>query len=122
MYAAAHRRLRNSSQESFFPVFVSSLSQRGPDELRCLLMQERIEPGYQVFTRDGGEEIGAVRFAPSADRGTIVIYVENAGDFEVPLDAVEAVHSQKVILNYARLDPLLKHAIRHAHDAEDPNV
>jgi hypothetical protein len=32
------------------------------------------------------------------------VYVENAGDFFVPLDAVEAVHSQKVIFNRGKLD------------------
>lgn len=63
-----------------------------------------------------------MRFAPSSNRNSLVIYVENAGEFEVSMDAVEAVHSQKVILNYGKLDPLLKHAIRHAHDAEDPNA
>jgi hypothetical protein len=85
-------------------------------------MQEKIEPGFQVFTQDGGQEVGAVRFAPSAHRNSIVVYVENAGDFEVPLEAIKAVHSQKVILDFNRLDPLLQHAVRHAHDAEDPDL
>jgi len=47
-----------------------------------------------------------------------VIYVENAGDFAVPLDAVESVHSGKVIFNCAKLDHRLRRAIGHAHDAE----
>jgi hypothetical protein len=51
-----------------------------------------------------------------------VIYVENAGEFVVPLDAVESVHSQKVILNCAKLDPRLRQAIGHAHDTEEPNA
>jgi len=59
-------------------------------------MQEAIEIGYQVFIVDGGE------------------------DFVVPITAVEAVHSQKVILNSNKLEPRLQQAIRHAHDAEQP--
>jgi hypothetical protein len=48
-----------------------------------------------------------------------VIYVENAGDFVVPLSAVEAVHSQKVILTCGKLERRLRQAIGHAHDAEE---
>jgi hypothetical protein len=51
-----------------------------------------------------------------------VVYVENAGDFVVSLDAVEAVHSQKVIVDCAKLDKRLRQAIGHAHDAEDPRI
>jgi hypothetical protein len=40
----------------------------------------------------------------------------------VPITAVEAVHSQKVILNYNKLEPRLQQAIRHAHDAEQPGA
>ena len=52
----------------------------------------------------------------------LMITVENAGDFVVPLSAVEAVHSQKVILNCAKLERRLRRAIGHAHDAEDPDA
>jgi hypothetical protein len=51
-----------------------------------------------------------------------VIYVENAGDFVVPISAVEAVHSQKVILDCGKLERRLRQAIGHAHDVEDPNA
>jgi hypothetical protein len=81
-------------------------------------MQEAIEIGYQVFLVDGGEAFGAVREVAPQGREELVIYVENAGDFVVPLTAVEAVHSQKVILNYNKLEPRLQQAVRHAHDAE----
>ena len=81
-------------------------------------MQEAIEIGYQVFLVDGGEAFGAVREVAPQGREELVIYVENAGDFVVPLTAVEAVHSQKVILNYHKLEPRLQQAVRHAHDAE----
>jgi hypothetical protein len=86
------------------------------------IMQEAIQIGYQVFLIDGGEEFGAVREVSSQGGEELVIYVENAGDFVVPITAVEAVHSQKVILNYNKLEPRLQQAIRHAHDAEQPGT
>jgi hypothetical protein len=82
-------------------------------------MRETIEVGYQAFVSDGGEEFGAVRDI-SADG--LVVYVENAGEFRVPLDAVKAVHSQKVIFECRKLDPRLRRAIGHAHDAEVPRL
>jgi hypothetical protein len=85
-------------------------------------MQENIEVGYQTFVSDGGEEFGAVRQVAPHGRPELVIYVENAGDFVVPLDAVEAVHSQKVILNCRKLDRRLREAIGHAHEAEVPGA
>jgi hypothetical protein len=51
-----------------------------------------------------------------------VIYVENAGDFTVPISAVDSVHSEKVVLNCAKLDRKLRHAIGHAHDGEKPGA
>ena len=85
-------------------------------------MREAIEVGYQAFVSDGGEEFGAVRAVAPDGRPELVIYVENAGDFVVPFDAVEAVHSQKVILNCGKLDRRLRRAIGHAHDAEAPGA
>jgi hypothetical protein len=81
-------------------------------------MRDRIEIGYQAFVADGGEEFGAVREI-SRDGRTLTVYVENAGDFFVPVDAVLAVHSQKVIFDRDKLDDRLRDAIGHAHDAED---
>jgi hypothetical protein len=83
-------------------------------------MQEKIAVGFQTFVSDGGEEFGAVRAVAPHGRHELVIYVENAGDFTVPLDAVESVHSGKVIFNCAKLDRRLRQAIGHAHDAEKP--
>lgn len=83
-------------------------------------MSETISKGFMVFVSDGAEGIGAVREV----RQTLpefVIYIENAGDFVVPLSAVKEVHSDKVILDHTRLDPRLRDAIRHARDSEDPN-
>lgn len=66
--------------------------------------------------------IGAVRQVPPNGRSEIVIYGENAGDFVVPLDAIEDVESQKVILNGAKLDRRLRESIGHARDAEDLTI
>ena len=60
-------------------------------------MREAIEIGYQAFVSDGGEEFGAGRAVSPHGRPELVIYVDNAVDFVVPLSAVGAVHSQKVI-------------------------
>ncbi len=85
-------------------------------------MQEKIKVGFQAFTSDGSEEFGAVRVVSPDGRPELVIYVENAGDFTVPLSAVDSVQSEKVILNCAKLDRRLRHAIGHAHDAEKPGA
>ena len=85
-------------------------------------MGEAIQVGYQVFVADGDEEFGAVRAVSPSGRPELVIYVENAGDFVVPLSAVESVHSQKVILTCDKLERGLRRAIGHAHDAEEPDA
>ena len=85
-------------------------------------MQEHIEVGYQTFVSDGGEECGAVRQIAPQDRPELVIYVENAGEFVVPLAAVKAVQSQKVILDCDKLEPRLRQAIGHAHNMEKPGA
>ena len=48
--------------------------------------------------------------------------LENAGDFEVPLGAVQSVHDGKVVLDAERLDARLRQAIAHAHDREEPGA
>ena len=83
-------------------------------------MREAIEVGYQTFVSDGDVAFGAVREVAPHGRPELVIYVENAGDFVVPLAAVDAVHAHKVVLNCGKLDPDLRAAIGHAHDAEEP--
>lgn len=77
-----------------------------------------IEVGFQVFARDGGEEFGAVRQVVPGGRPEIVVYVENTGDFVIPLSAVTGVHSQKVLVDVAQLDERTRVAIGKAHDAE----
>ena len=83
--------------------------------LARMIMGASIKSGYQTFVSDGGEEFGAVRDVYPYE---LVLYVENAGEFRVSLDAVEAVHSQKVILDCGKLDRRLRRAIGHAHDAK----
>jgi hypothetical protein len=81
--------------------------------------KEKIEVGYQTFVADGDAEFGAVR---EVSPDSLFVYVENAGDFRVRMDAVRAVHFGKVILDCSKLDRGLLAAIGHAHDAESPNA
>ena len=83
-------------------------------------MLEPIKEESLVFVSDGDEAIGSVRRVAPNERPELVIYIENAGDFVVPIEAVEDVHSGKVILNCERIDRRLREAIGHARDAEDP--
>lgn len=78
-----------------------------------------VEVGYQVFTEEGGEEVGAVRAVRPHE---LQVYLENAGDFTIPGAAVVRVHDGKVIVDEARLGPELRRAIAHAHDREDPRL
>lgn len=82
-------------------------------------MNERIEEGFMAFVADGSEGIGAVTKVTGTG---LIVYVENAGEFAVPLSAVTAVHSQKVMLNPKLLGMAMLAAIGHAHDREDPDV
>lgn len=82
-------------------------------------MRENIEVGYQTFVSDGGEEFGAVRRVTPKH---VIVYVENSGEFEVPIEAVKAVHSKKVVFECGKLDQSLRLAIGHAHDAEEPGL
>jgi hypothetical protein len=81
----------------------------------------QIEIGFQVYAVEGGEEFGAVRgYLPQAN--ALVVYIENAGDFVVPLEAIQAVHDGKVIVDVGRLDAAVRQAIAHAHDREEPGA
>ncbi|MDQ8698232.1 hypothetical protein [Hyphomicrobium sp. LHD-15] len=82
-------------------------------------MAATIEPGFMVFVAEGSEGIAAVR---EVRNGSIVLYIENRGEFVVPRKAVTSVHDQKVMLDPALLDRKLLEAIGHAHDSEDPNL
>ncbi len=84
-------------------------------------MRHDIQEGFEVFAHDGHTAFGAVREVAPHGRQELIIYVENAGDFAVPFEAIASVHAGKVILNRDKLDLRLQQAIGHAHDAEDPN-
>jgi len=83
-------------------------------------MHESIQLGDMVFISDGGEGIGSVREIRH-EPPELVIYIENAGDFEVPMSVVRGVHSGKVMLDCARLSPRLREATRHVRGAADPS-
>lgn len=82
-------------------------------------MLERVEVGDMVFIAEGQEGIGAVR--EIRDDG-FVLFVENAGEFEIPGAAIVRVHDSKVMINPKRLSRRLLDAVGHAHDREDPNL
>jgi len=50
------------------------------------------------------------------------VYIENAGDYIVPLSEVRDVHDDKVILDGSRLPEDLREAIAHAYDEEVPGL
>jgi hypothetical protein len=78
-----------------------------------------IREDYAVFVHDGDKQVGAVRHV---SRTEIRVYVENAGDFEVPLSAVKEVTDDKVVLDCGKLAADLRKAIGHAHSGEDPRI
>jgi hypothetical protein len=83
---------------------------------------EAIQEGFDVCVHDGDKAFGAVRQVSPRGRPELVIYVENAGDFTVPLSAVMAVDDKKVVLNFGKLEYRLRRAIGHAHEGEDPRI
>jgi hypothetical protein len=78
-----------------------------------------IEIGDQAFTHDGGEEFGAVRDVQPDGRPELIVYIENSGEYTVPLSAVTAVHSGKVVIDIAQLPEVLQEAVAHAHEREE---
>ena len=86
------------------------------------MTNEHIEEGFEVFLSDREKPFGAVRKIAKHGKPALVVYVENSGDFDIALDAVLAVHSQKVIVDAAKLHPRLRQAVGHVHDAEDPTI
>jgi len=82
-------------------------------------MHQNIHEGFDVFLHDGEKTFGAVR---QVRKHELVVYIENAGDFEIPFSAVTDAEAGKVILDFAKLDPKLREAIRRAHSGEDPKI
>ena len=83
---------------------------------------DAIVDGFEVFVQDGEVAFGAVREVKPHGKAEIVIYVENTGDFVVPLGAVREVNDGKVVLDSAKLTPDLLRAIARAHTREDPTL
>ena len=80
--------------------------------------QEQVRSGFQVFARDGGEEFGAVREVSPGGRKELLVNIENGGDHRIPFVAIVDVHDEKVVIDLARVDPVVRWAAAHAHDAE----
>lgn len=85
-------------------------------------MGQTIRIGDQTYVSDGGEPFGAVRRVRPEGKPEVLVWVENAGEFRVSLEAVTAVHAQKVVFDCGKLDSGLRAAIAHAHDAEEPGL
>jgi hypothetical protein len=82
-------------------------------------MADNIQEGFMAFLVDGKDGIGAIREVTPT---SLVLYIENAGEFIVPRTAVKDVHSQKVMLKPEALDKRILSAIGHVHDSEDPKL
>jgi len=83
---------------------------------------QAVKPGFHVFIDDSTEECGAVREVAPDGRDEVVVFIENAGEFIVPLRAIRASHDAKLVLDSAELEPEVRDAARHAHDAEVPGL
>ena len=77
---------------------------------------QQIEPGFRVFLGEGMDGAGAVRGL--TERGEVVVNIENAGDFTLPMSAVRDVHDDKVILEFDQLPVPMREALHHLHDAD----
>lgn len=110
-------RLARGSVQSMEGAEVVRLNHRS-----ACMINEQVREGDEVFVADTAKPFGAVRQVAPHGRREIVVYVENAGDFTIALDAVKAVHAQKVIVDGSKLDQRLRKAIGHAHDSEDPSI
>ena len=83
-------------------------------------MPDHIQADFVVVTSDGDDIVGTVRAINKAS-SELVIFIENGGEFTVPFDAVQDVHSGKVVLKHEHLPDDLRNAIKHARDAEYPH-
>ena len=54
-------------------------------------MHESIREGFDVFLHDGDDSVGAVR---RVHKHGIMVYVEDAGDYEVPVSAIVDVDAE----------------------------
>jgi hypothetical protein len=77
---------------------------------------QRIQTGDQVFIDERSEKFGAVRGVAPGGRNEIIVYIQNGGNYAVPVQAIRGVHDAKVILDTSRLQGQILNAIAHAHD------
>jgi hypothetical protein len=84
------------------------------------MRHQGIKVGYRTFVDNSDEAFGAVRAILSDDH--LSVYVENTGEFLVEKAAVLSIGPEKVTFSHAKLDDRLRDAIKHAHDAEDPDL
>lgn len=73
-----------------------------------------------VFVADGQTGVGAVREV-LPDSEEVLVNIENAGDFVLPISAIREVHSGKVMLDLEQLEGPVREALRHLHESEDPS-
>ena len=70
-----------------------------------------------VFLADGQLGVGAVREI-HPDSSSFVVNIQNAGDHVLSFDTIRNIHSGKVMLDIDQLEPSLRDALAHTHDAE----
>jgi hypothetical protein len=75
-----------------------------------------IQTGDQVFIDDRSEKFGAVRGVAPGGRNEIIVYIQNGGNFEVPVQAIRSVHDAKVILDSSQLQGPIRNAIVYAQE------
>jgi hypothetical protein len=78
-----------------------------------------IDIGYQAYLEEGQDPFAAVR---EVGNEGVTVYIENRGNFSIEAAAVRSVHDGKVILDRNRLGDTILHAIKHAHDREEPGL
>jgi hypothetical protein len=78
-----------------------------------------IQAGDQVYTAGNDSPCAAVRAVFTDDEPELLVNVEGAGDWYVPLGAVERVFDGKVVLRWDDLPPRLQEAFRCARRSED---
>ena len=81
-----------------------------------------VDVGDHVFLDGQPEEIGAVREVAPDGKPQLLIYVENGGEFLVPLTCVARVTVEKVVLDPHALPEPLRRAIGRAHAGEQPGL
>jgi hypothetical protein len=75
-----------------------------------------IETGFHICLDDGEKDLGAVRRVAPGGRDEIIVYIQNGGNFIVPLQAIRRVQDGRVILDRSGLDERLSRAISRAHE------